>query len=90
MKKPAARSEYRIVHQETSWSAMKKLSAYEPGDVFIREGAPCMVGRSSEYASEGKQLIINLQTGGVWEVSLDELVYVATNVKLSYETGRHL
>ena len=90
MKKQPTPIEHRVVHQETTWATMKKISEFSYGDVFVREGSPCMIGRGSEYPSEGKQLIINLQTGGVWEVSIDDLVYTATNVKLSYQTGRHL
>jgi len=90
--KAKEKSPHRILHEETSAIGAVDLFTMQSGDVFIREGAPCMMVSPSfvmpSEAASDSIWICNLQTGSVWPVKKTEQVYPATDVFMTLRTTR--
>lgn len=83
------KSPYRLAHMEHQQGVID-LKFLSPGDVFVREGTPCMLLHTHAPVEEGKIMIANLTNGSAWAVSPSEQVWPATNVMLTFETARRL
>lgn len=95
------KSRHRLEHKESSSLMPVKLATLSKGDVFVRQGTPCMRVDVSDpdtalLVPPGERLnptdarvwIINLHTGSVWTVSGQEDVYPAYDVKLTFTSAR--
>ncbi|MDR7061983.1 MULTISPECIES: hypothetical protein [unclassified Sphingopyxis] len=90
------RSAHHMVHVEET-AGGRPLGNMEPGQVFVREGAPHMMLSldSSTRAAVEKHhsignavFVVNLLTGSAWPVSAGEVVYPATETKLLFKSNR--
>lgn len=96
MRKRPEKSPHRIRQEEVPALAERRLDSFEKGDVFVREGAPCM--RLDRGVDEppippkppiiGAVPIVNLQTGSAWNEDPGKMVHPAINVVLQYGTHR--
>jgi hypothetical protein len=87
-KKP---SPHRLTHEERAAFMPVDLSTMQPGDVFVREGAPHMrCNPPADVAHlEGEGIwIVNLRTGGCWAAKPNQQVHPAHDVKLTFSSGR--
>src|ERR1700751_1771492 len=83
---------HRLKHQEHSLIVPVKLETAEVGDVFIRQGTPCMrVGPAdgkSPFDKPGYVWIVNLTNGSCWPALATDEVYMAFNANLTFDTAR--
>lgn len=95
-RKTAPRSPHHLVHVEEA-AAGRPLGEMEPGQVFVREGGPHMMlsldsstraAVAAHHSIGNARFVVNLLTGSAWPISADELVYPATDTRLSFKSNR--
>lgn len=84
---------HRLKNHESSMTLPVAVCTLEKGDVFIREGAPCMrMQADSKFiipeTDDSLILIVNLVTGSCWHVSAKEQVWPCYKVELTYKSAR--
>lgn len=89
----AEKRPHRLKNYESSMTLPVELYTLEKGDVFIREGAPCMrIQADNKYiipeTDDSLVLIVNLVTGSCWHVSAKEQVWPCYKVELAYKSVR--
>lgn len=90
------RTAHHMVHVEEA-AGGRTLGEMEPGQVFVREGAPHMMlslDSSTRVAVEqhhnigNARFVVNLLTGSAWPLSAAEVVYPAIETKLLFKSNR--
>lgn len=89
-----AKSPYRLHQLEEQADGRLQLGELGKGDVFVRQGTPCMLVDislapfGSLPCDPGKVWVVNLQNGSTWPCSVAEEVFPAISPLLSYKTRR--
>lgn len=87
-KKPETKT-HQLHHTEEPLGVPQALSSLSKGDVFVRNGTPCMVAAVADtFPADKCVFIVNLTNGSVWSASGSDPVYPAYNVKLQISTTR--
>jgi hypothetical protein len=83
----AKRLAHRLLNTEISMVVGVAVSTLNKGDVFVRQGAPCMYVEHDTISAGGVH-IVNLVTGSCWAIPGTEEVWPAFDTTLTYKTAR--
>lgn len=82
------KSPYRLRHEEHNLGSLVEIGSLGQGDVFVRQGTPCMILQTAPTSAPDTTFIVNLQTGFAWYVPNREQVHPVQNVLLTFESAR--
>lgn len=80
----------RLTHTEVSALDARRLDSFYKGEVFVREGTPCMMLEApvGSTLTEGHRLIANLTNGSAWPAKGNDMVFPVIDVHLTFASGR--